>query len=143
MTRNCEALGSFLLTCATTGLYLIAVVCLLGAPPRGQPWTPAVTRPHGRDGLSARRMAVLSTFREPSLCRHVPRELMRSAWLDFTTIVPATPCHPRHDVEPYRQYTYAACCSTLSSSLFPAFIAVTPGSHAGLRRAGSPPVSST
>ena len=54
MTRNCEALGSFLLTCATTELSLIAMWRLIGATPRGQPWTPAVTLPHGRDDLSAR-----------------------------------------------------------------------------------------
>ena len=29
-------------------------------------------------------MAVLRTFREPSLGRHVSRELMRNVWLDFT-----------------------------------------------------------
>ena len=38
-----------------------------GATPRGQPWTPALALLHRRDGLSARRMAVLYTFREPSL----------------------------------------------------------------------------
>ena len=75
ITRNCEAIGSFLLPCAATGVSLLAVWCLSGATPRGQPWTPAVTLPHGCDGLSARRMAVLWTFREPSLCRHVRREL--------------------------------------------------------------------
>jgi hypothetical protein len=46
--------------------------------------------PHGRDGLSARRMAVLWTCREPSLCRYVRREFMRNAWLDCTPIIPAT-----------------------------------------------------
>jgi len=71
--------------CAT-GVSLIAIGCLSGATPRGQPWTSAVTLPHGRNGLRARRMAVLSTFREPSLCRHVHRELLRSAWLDVTPI---------------------------------------------------------
>src|SRR5882724_13314725 len=45
ITRNCEALGSFLLTCATTAFSLIAMGCLIGATPRGQPWTPAVTLP--------------------------------------------------------------------------------------------------
>ena len=60
---------------------LLAVWCLIGAPPRGQPWTPAVTLPQGCDGLSARRMALLSTFREPSLGRQGHRELMRSALL--------------------------------------------------------------
>ena len=40
-----------------------------------------MTLPHGRNGLSARRMAVWFTCREPSLCRHVHRELLRSALL--------------------------------------------------------------
>jgi hypothetical protein len=51
-------MGSFLLPCAATGVSLLAVWCLIGATPRGQPWTPAVILPHGRNGLSARRMAV-------------------------------------------------------------------------------------
>src|SRR5207244_3931933 len=98
--RNCEALGSFLLTYATTELSLIAVCCLIGATPRGQPWTPAVTLPHGRNGLSARRMAVLSTLRAPSLCHQVHRELMRSTLLDLPPIIPATACHQRSQRPP-------------------------------------------
>ena len=94
----------FLLPCAATGVSLLAVWCLIGAPPRGQPWTPAVTLPHGCDGLSARRMAVLWTFRELSLCRHVRRELLRNAWLDFTPIIPVTACHQRNYVETYSRY---------------------------------------
>jgi hypothetical protein len=39
---------------------------------------------HGRNGLSVRRMAGLYTCREPSLCRSVHRECMRSALLDLT-----------------------------------------------------------
>ena len=101
ITRNCAALGAFLRTCATTELSLIAMWRLIGATPRGQPWTPAVTLPHGCDGLSARRMAVLWTFREPSLCRHVHRELMRKAVLNLTLIIPATACHQRNYVERY------------------------------------------
>jgi len=89
----------FLLPCAVTGMSLLAVWCLSGATPRGQPWTPAVTLPHGCDGLSARRMAVLWTFREPSRCRHVRRELLRNAWLVFTPILPTTACHQRHYLE--------------------------------------------
>src|SRR4029453_6550430 len=58
------------------GVSLIARGCLIGATPRGQPWTSAVTLPYRRNGLSARRMAVLYPFREPSLCRHVHREFM-------------------------------------------------------------------
>ena len=99
-----EAIRLFLLPCATTELSLIAMWCLIGATPRGQPWTPAVTRPHGRDGLSARRMAVLWTFREPSLCRHVHRELMRKAALNLTLIIPATACHQRNYVERYSRF---------------------------------------
>ena len=40
--------------------------------------------PAWADGLSARRMAVWWTFREPSLGRRMHRELMRSAVLDLT-----------------------------------------------------------
>src|SRR5256885_15701708 len=94
-------MGSFLLPCATTGLSLIAVWCLIGATPRGQPWPRAVTLPQGRDGLSARRMAVLWTFREPTMCRQGHRELMRKAALNLTLIIPATACHQRNYVERY------------------------------------------
>jgi hypothetical protein len=85
-----EAIGSLLLTYAATGLSLVAVWCLSGATPRGQPWTPAVILSDGRNGLSARRMAVFSTFREPSLCRHVHGELLRSTLLDLTPKIPGT-----------------------------------------------------
>src|SRR4029453_11425254 len=85
---------------------------LIGATPRGQPWTPAVTLPQGRDGLSARWMAVLWTFREPSLYRHGRRELMHNALLDFTPIIPATACHQRNYVETYSRYSKSpAFCS--------------------------------
>ena len=66
-------MGASLLPCAATGVSLPAAWCLSGATPRGQSWTFAVTLPQGRDGLSARQMAVLWTFREPSQCRHVRR----------------------------------------------------------------------
>src|SRR5438552_1933473 len=56
------------------------------------------------DELSARQMAVLCTFREPSLCRHVHCEFMRNALLDLTPIIPATACHQRNDVETYSRY---------------------------------------
>src|SRR5262245_62434416 len=97
---------SFLLTDTPTRLSLIALWCLSGATPRGQPWTPAVTLPHGRKGLSARRMVELWTFHEPSLCRHVRRELMRNALLDFTPIIPATACQQRNYVETYSRYKH-------------------------------------
>ena len=104
ITRNGEAMASFLLTCATTGLSLSAVWCLTGATPRGQPRTPAVTLSQGRDGLSARRMAVLWTFREPTMCRHVHRRFMRNELHNFTTIVPVTVYHQGSYVETYSRF---------------------------------------
>src|SRR6266446_6618231 len=49
-------------------------------------------------------MAVLYTFREPSLCRHEPREFMRNAVLDVTPIIPATACHQRNYIERYSRF---------------------------------------
>jgi hypothetical protein len=72
-------MGLFLLPCAASGVSLLTVGGRSGATPRGQPWTSAVTLPPGRNGLNARRMAVLYTFCEASLCRHVHRECMRNA----------------------------------------------------------------
>src|SRR5215831_18620729 len=57
ITGNCAAMGSFLLPCATTGLSLLAVWCVIGAAPRGQPWTPAVTLLHVRDGRKKHALA--------------------------------------------------------------------------------------
>ena len=98
-------MGSLLLPWAATEMSLLAVWCLSGAPPRGQPWTPTGTLPQGYNGLSARRIAVLWTFRAPSLGRHVRREFMRNAWLDFTHIIPATACQQRNCVETYSRST--------------------------------------
>ena len=89
----------FLLPCAATGVSLLAVWCPSGALSRGQPWTPAVTLPHGCTGLSARQMAVLWTFRECSLCRHVRRELLRKAALNLTLRIPVNVCQKISYVE--------------------------------------------
>jgi hypothetical protein len=86
-------------------LFLVAGWCLMGATPRSQPWTPALMLQHGRGGLSARRMAVLWTFREPSLYGHVPHELMRNAVLNVTLTIPETACHQRNYVERYSRST--------------------------------------
>jgi hypothetical protein len=83
-------MGSFLLTCVTTGLSLSTVWCLSGATPRGQPWTPVMTLPHGRDGLSVQLMVVLWPFRRRSIDRPVHRQFLRNAWLDLITILSAT-----------------------------------------------------
>ena len=77
--RNCAAMVSLLLPCSTTGLSLIAGWCLMGETPRGQ----------------------------PSMCRPVPRQFMRNALLDLTTIVLATACHQSNDVETYSRFTEA------------------------------------
>jgi hypothetical protein len=63
-----------------------------------------VTLLQGCDGLSARRMALLWTFHEVSLSRHVRRELMRNALLDFTPMILATACHQRNYVETYSRF---------------------------------------
>jgi hypothetical protein len=99
-----DAMRSFLLPCAATGVSLLAVWCLIGATPRGQPWSSAVPLPLGRNGLGARRRAVLSTFRALSLGRLVHRELMRSALLNLTPIIAATACYQRNYVERYSRY---------------------------------------
>ena len=57
--------------------------------------------PGGRDRLSAQRMAMVSTFREPSRCRPVHRELLRNALLELTLILPTTACYQRIYVETY------------------------------------------
>jgi len=95
---------SLLLPCVTTGLFLIAGWCLMGETLRGQQWTPALTLPHVRDGLRVLWMAVLCTFRRPSMGRSVHHEFMRTKLLALTTIVPATACHQSNYVETYSRY---------------------------------------
>src|SRR6266478_5737203 len=113
---NGEAIGSFLPVCAP-GVSQIARGGLLGATPRGQPWTSAVTLPPRRNGLNAWRMAVLSTFREPSLGHHVHRELLRSVVLDLTPIIAATACHQRNYVDRYSRYMRSAIVATCENLL--------------------------
>ena len=95
---------SYLLPCATTGLSRIAGWCIIGETPWGQPWTPVLTLPHVRDGLSVLLMAVLCTFRRPFIGRPVPRQLLRNALLDLTTLVSATAYHRRSYAERYSRY---------------------------------------
>jgi hypothetical protein len=94
ITRNLKRLGRFSSRVRPPGCSW----SWCGATPRGQPWTPAVPRPQGCDGLSMRRMAVLWPVREPSLGRQVHRELLRNAWRDFALRIPATACHQRNYV---------------------------------------------
>ncbi len=90
-------MASYLLPCATTGLSRIAGWCVIGETPWGQPWTPVLTLPHVRDGLSVLLMAVLCTFRRLSMCRPVHRQLTRNELLNLTTVVPVTACHQRYN----------------------------------------------
>jgi hypothetical protein len=59
-------------------LSLLAVWFLLGETPRGQPLTPAFTRPPGRYGLSVLLLEVCCTPGVDSICRHVQRQLLRN-----------------------------------------------------------------
>jgi len=68
---------------------------------RGQPWTLSLRLPHMRDGLSARRMVVLSPFCRSSMGRYVHCELTRNELLDLTTVVSATACHQKNYVGTY------------------------------------------
>jgi hypothetical protein len=113
-------MGSFLLSYATAELSLRAVWCLIGATPRGQHWTPAVTLPHMGCGLGVRRMAVLCTCSMPSMYRSVPHQLMRNKLHNFTTIVSVTVYYQGSYVETYSRFillqflwhshVQSACC---------------------------------
>jgi hypothetical protein len=52
-------------------------------------------------------MAMLYTFRMPSLFRHVHRELLRSVLPDLTLIISATAYHQRNYVERYSKFSHA------------------------------------
>jgi hypothetical protein len=91
-------------TCATPCWSLMAGRGSSGETLGGQQGTPALTRPHRRDGLRVLLMAVWCPFRRPSMGRQVPHAFMRNALLDLTTILPATPYHQRNYVEAYSRY---------------------------------------
>src|SRR5262249_16862287 len=126
---NGEAIGMFLLPCAPPGV----PDCERG-PDRcnasGAAWASAVSLPPRRNGLIAWRKAVLPTFREASLCRHVHRELLRSVLLDLTPTIAATACNQINYVERYSRHSAgcpvsrhsrwrAAACHRETSGLFP------------------------
>ena len=87
---------SFLHTYATPWLSLMAGRCSIGETHQGLQGASAVTLPHGRDGPSVRRMAVLWTFRKSPMCRPVHHQFMRNELLDLAPIIPTTPCHQRN-----------------------------------------------
>ena len=59
---------------------------------------------HGGEGLCVRRMTVLWTFRRPFMGRPIPRQLLRNALLDLTTIMPATAYNHVSYIERYSRY---------------------------------------
>jgi SRSO17 transposase len=64
-------------------LTLIAVWFLIGETHRGQQWTPALTLPQVRYGLSVLLVEVFCTPGLDSLCRQVSRQLMRNELARF------------------------------------------------------------
>jgi SRSO17 transposase len=64
-------------------LTLIAVWFLISETHRGQQWTPALTLPQVRYGLSLLLLEVFCPLGVPSICRHVQRQLMRNELARF------------------------------------------------------------
>jgi hypothetical protein len=64
---------------------VISVWCLSGETHRGQPWTPALTLPQVRDGLSVLLLEVFCTLTIPSIGRHVHRQFMRNELARFSS----------------------------------------------------------
>ena len=64
-------------------LLLMAVWFLIGETHRGQQWTPALTLPQVRYGLSMLLLEVFCTLSVPYICRQVQRQLMRNELARF------------------------------------------------------------
>src|ERR671926_424209 len=64
-------------------LSLLAVWFLIGETHRGQQWTPALTLPQVRYGLSVLLLEVFCTSGMDALCRHMQRQLMRNELARF------------------------------------------------------------
>ena len=64
-------------------LTLIAVWFLIGATHRGQQWTPALTLPQVRYGLSVLLLEVFCTPGVDDICRQVQRQLLRNELARF------------------------------------------------------------
>jgi hypothetical protein len=64
-------------------LSLIAVWFLVSETPRGQQFTPALTLPQVRYGLSMLLMEVFCTLSIPYICRQVYRQLLRNELARF------------------------------------------------------------
>ena len=65
-------------------LSLMAVWFLIGETHRGQQWTPALTLPQVRYGLSVLLLEVYGTPGTDYICRQVSRQLMRNELARFS-----------------------------------------------------------
>ena len=64
-------------------LSLLAVWVLIGETHRGQQWTPALTLPQVRYGLSVLLLEVFCTSGVAYICRQVQRQLLRNELARF------------------------------------------------------------
>src|SRR5712691_9152674 len=87
-------------------LALIAVWFLIGETHRGQQWTPALTLPQVRCGLSMLLMAVFCTLPVPSICRQVYRQLMRNELARFYHYRTRNCLPPRKLCTSYRNFHF-------------------------------------
>ena len=67
-------------------LSLMAVWFLIGETHRGQQWTPALTLPQVRYGLSVLLLEVFCTSGADDICRQVQRQLLRNELARFGII---------------------------------------------------------
>jgi hypothetical protein len=65
-------------------LTLIAAWFLIGETHRGQQWTPVLTLPQVRYGLSVLLLEAFLTLNVSSICRQVYRQLMRNELARFS-----------------------------------------------------------
>ena len=80
-------------------LTLIAVWFLIKETHLGQQWTPALTLPPVRYGLSVLLLEVFCTPGIDSICRQVHRQLLRNELARFYIAVPVSVCHRGSYVE--------------------------------------------
>ena len=59
----------------------------------------------------------METFRQPSMGRHVHRELLRSVLLDLNPTIAATACHQRNYAERYSRLRHVVLAALQQCSL--------------------------
>jgi hypothetical protein len=96
-------------------LSLIAVWFLIGETQRGQQWTPALTLPQVRYGLSLLLLEVCCTPGIDSLCRQVQQQLLRNESARFYHHR-TRKCLPQRKLHRERQWVYTLEASSLLDS---------------------------